>query len=390
MKRIFLVLSIFAMFFCFNCVYASQDVNVVLNKGLKIFYNNEIQEFKNVNGQRVYPISYEGTTYLPIRSISSIFNIRINWNQKLNAVELGEGELDKISAQSIENFIAEPTENIQVLLNDKIRVSYDGMYQTFKDVNENEVYPLSYQGTTYLPVRAISNLFDIKIKWDGNTNSVILDDTYRGITPSTQIPELPKESFASEAKVHTDTPALKGQAGTVNLHSGTGLDENGNNKILMSSLHLKMKEIYSGNTAIEIIEDYNNAFEKAGKYNIAFAEGYGGISLFPKYTINENKNLYCALFDVDLTDIDFPFNSTSTFSAVKPEVIVSAYDLKNALEGSTRATIIPREIKKQYCEGDLTQFYVVFETPNDFEFSSVEIKFLNETDYTYELFFANM
>ena len=219
---------------------------------------------------------------------------------------------------------------------------------------------------------------------------MILDDTYRGITPNTQIPELPKESFASLANIHTATPALKGQAGTINLHSGTGLDENGNNITLMSSLHLKMKEIYSGNTAIEIIENYNNAFEKAGKYNIAFAEGYGGTSLFPKYTINENKNLYCALFDVDLTDIDFPFNSTSTFSAVKPEVTVSAYDLKNALEGSTRATIIPREIKKKYCEGDLTQFYVVFEIPKELDFSCVELKFLNESDNTYELFFENM
>jgi len=36
------------------------------------------------------------------------------------------------------------------------------------------VYPILYNGTTYLPVRAISGLVDLPVDWDGDTRTVIL------------------------------------------------------------------------------------------------------------------------------------------------------------------------------------------------------------------------
>jgi len=66
------------------------------------------------------------------------------------------------------------TEEITALLNYGIKINYNGEVQTFKDANGNVVYPISYNGTTYLPVRAVSNLYGIPVDWDGANNTVLL------------------------------------------------------------------------------------------------------------------------------------------------------------------------------------------------------------------------
>ena len=173
MKKICIIFGLlFVILFCFNVCQANENVEVLLNKSLKVTFNNEIQEFKNVNGIKVYPISYEGTTYLPIRSISSLFKTAIKWDGETNSVLLGKGELDVTSSNKILKFNAEPNESIEVLLNQEIKIYYNSSIQTFTDVNGKIVYPLSYNGTTYLPVRAVSNLFKLKIEWIAKDNTV--------------------------------------------------------------------------------------------------------------------------------------------------------------------------------------------------------------------------
>ncbi len=163
------VLGVYAYCFAMN-----EEVNVILNKQVAVIYNGEYQEFSNVNGTRVYPLSYEGTTYLPVRSISSLFNSRIKWDGQTNSVTIGEGDLDTSSSKSVITPSKGANESIKVLLNKDIKIYYASTLQTFKDANGKVVYPLSYNGTTYLPVRAVSNLFDLKIDWDGRNNNVLI------------------------------------------------------------------------------------------------------------------------------------------------------------------------------------------------------------------------
>lgn len=53
-------------------------------------------------------------------------------------------------------------------------VIVDGEKQTFTDANGTEVYPLVYNGTTYLPVRAIGNLMGKNVYWDAATSAITL------------------------------------------------------------------------------------------------------------------------------------------------------------------------------------------------------------------------
>jgi hypothetical protein len=54
------------------------------------------------------------------------------------------------------------------------------------DANGSVVHPFIYNGTTYLPVRAVGDAFGKPVHWDGGTNSV-----YVGQVPSKPLMEVP-------------------------------------------------------------------------------------------------------------------------------------------------------------------------------------------------------
>lgn len=55
-----------------------------------------------------------------------------------------------------------------------IKIYIDGAEIVPKDANGNIVEPFTMNGTTYLPVRAISNAFGQDVEWDGTTQSVYI------------------------------------------------------------------------------------------------------------------------------------------------------------------------------------------------------------------------
>jgi len=55
-----------------------------------------------------------------------------------------------------------------------IKITLDGVQVTPRDGQGNIVEPFTYQGTTYLPVRAVANALGIAVDWDANTKTVIL------------------------------------------------------------------------------------------------------------------------------------------------------------------------------------------------------------------------
>ena len=66
-------------------------------------------------------------------------------------------------------------EKITAYLNHNISVIINGDKVELRDTNDNEIYPISYEGTTYLPIRAISQLFGFDVEWDSRTGSIIIN-----------------------------------------------------------------------------------------------------------------------------------------------------------------------------------------------------------------------
>lgn len=125
-------------------------------------------------GKTVYPILLDGTTYLPIRAISNLFENPVKWDGENNRVLLGKGEMDTVTVKTITEFVSGENETVSPLLNQDITIIYKERPQTFTNVNGVQVFPLSYEGTTYLPVRAISNMYGANIEWNGETSRITI------------------------------------------------------------------------------------------------------------------------------------------------------------------------------------------------------------------------
>lgn len=71
-------------------------------------------------------------------------------------------------------FASSLTTEIKAILTQEFTIKYYGEVQNMKDGSGNPVYPIVYNGTTYLPVRAVSDMMGIPVDWDASTKTVIL------------------------------------------------------------------------------------------------------------------------------------------------------------------------------------------------------------------------
>lgn len=137
-KGFLLGFLISAILFTNFIIYASggleQTINVVLNSINLDIDGSRIadigQDYLISNGDEVpYSILYKGTTYLPIRKVSEIFNKEIEWNGSTNTVILGKSVSEERSFTLVDD----------IEIYDDIKVGYaasglridDKVYQFF-------------------------------------------------------------------------------------------------------------------------------------------------------------------------------------------------------------------------------------------------------------------
>lgn len=69
-----------------------QEIQAYLNYGITVKYNGEEQTIMDASGNRLYPITYNNTTYVPLRALSNIFGVAVDWDQATQTVLLGSQE----------------------------------------------------------------------------------------------------------------------------------------------------------------------------------------------------------------------------------------------------------------------------------------------------------
>lgn len=178
-------------------VYVNKNVDIA--KGVRInitTYDSAgkatTQQFipKDVNGNTVTPFITNGTTYLPVRAVSQIFGATIDWNTFYSSVVIAT---PKSETKSVTNPNPKPVDTSKVTATYStvaavtgVNVYVDNNLYIPTDANGNKVDVIMINGTTYLPVRAMTKIFlgsdsSEQIAWDGSNYTV----TISGVKGST-------------------------------------------------------------------------------------------------------------------------------------------------------------------------------------------------------------
>lgn len=163
-------------------VYLKPDVTIIVRGTERIF--------RDVNNEIVFPIIYNGSTYLPVRAVSGIMEEDIEWDGENKIIFMGrtfanpnklnykpadpkeESSTSLSGGVGIIDFVKPNPAMISAYLRPNFLIAYDFEFQVFKDERGNPVYPIVVNGSTYLPIRAVSQIMKDTIDWDG-INKVI-------------------------------------------------------------------------------------------------------------------------------------------------------------------------------------------------------------------------
>lgn len=154
-KKIFFTLFALYITILPTKTFAAEDVKLWINGD---YIRNEAT-----------PIIENNRTLVPIRVISENLGYRVNWDNKNQIVTIENDSKEKIQLQ-INN-------NIVTVLNSA--ESND----LFSKKISLDASPKIVSNRTFVPIRAISELFGNKINWDNANRTVIIGDGYTPMIP---------------------------------------------------------------------------------------------------------------------------------------------------------------------------------------------------------------
>lgn len=119
-KRYVGILLVVAVLFAFTIgVMADnivKDISAQLRPDFTVKIDGEEKVFKNAQGDIVYPVLYDGTTYLPIRAIGELMGKKVYWYEDDKLIELKDVKTTVTDADVI---IGGSDEATDIVVNEK-------------------------------------------------------------------------------------------------------------------------------------------------------------------------------------------------------------------------------------------------------------------------------
>ena len=154
---------------CGVSAFAVSDVHATVYLDPVFVEGGEVYCWTPLGKQTNY-LSYNGTTYIPIRTAGEWMGKNVAWDEASKTITLS-GTSEKVYHNQTEYEADDQTleklrnEGMTVKLRDDIKVVVDGKTQDFKNAKGEAVYPINYNNMNYLPVRNIGELLGMTVTY---------------------------------------------------------------------------------------------------------------------------------------------------------------------------------------------------------------------------------
>ena len=140
-------------------------------RNIKLYLNGRQIVPKDSDGVVVEPFIIDGTTYLPLRAVSSNLGCDVGWDDPSSTITLTHryswtADTGTASGRNSSRTITQYFRGIRILL--------DGELVIPRDSDGVVVDPFIIDGTTYMPVRALADALGASVDWDSATSSVFI------------------------------------------------------------------------------------------------------------------------------------------------------------------------------------------------------------------------
>lgn len=188
-KLLFTLLLIIALLvFPVTAVASNSNIKVITTRyspDITVYYDGYLQEFRTMEGMEVFPLTYNGTNYLPLKCVGSLFHKGVSWTDKTRSITLNDSDgvlTDFVCNYTTNNPLGFTPQYINAYLCSDIKIYVNGSLTTLKDSNGNILYPIIYNDSTYLPVRALSEIFSKEINWNNQDKNIIIGSSIEEVT----------------------------------------------------------------------------------------------------------------------------------------------------------------------------------------------------------------
>ena len=150
-------------------VFAAETVNASISPDISVMVDGAAWTFFSASGTQIHPILYNNTVYLPLRAVSELMSKNLYWDQATLTYNLSGTRTTAVTTGILDLNPIQQTVQIQIC--PEFIIALDGVACTFLDEQGNLLYPVFYNGATYLPLRAVGQLIGKTATWDEKTRA---------------------------------------------------------------------------------------------------------------------------------------------------------------------------------------------------------------------------
>lgn len=176
MKKFISIVLVLALILSLGVTaFAAEDKNVTITyREIKILINGERINPKDATGASTEPFILDGSTFLPVRAVAGALGLEVGWDAETSTVYLDSGAEPTLPTGT--PAASNGNKKATITYRD-IKIVIDGNEIVPTDATGAKVEPFILNGTTYLPVRAVSGALGLEVGWDAETSTVTLVDT---------------------------------------------------------------------------------------------------------------------------------------------------------------------------------------------------------------------